>query len=63
MLCTIGNLQDYFKQVIQTSSLGKDYTFLGFNIIHTISTQGYSYFRQVIFVFVSNYILEKLYIS
>lgn len=62
-LYTIGNLQDYFKQAIQTSSLGKDDTLLGFNITHTISTQDYSYFWQVIFIFVSNYILEKLYTS
>lgn len=41
MIYTTENLQDYFNQVIQTNLLGKDYTILGFNFGHTISTQGY----------------------
>lgn len=41
MIRTTENLQDYLNQVIQSSSLGKEYTFPGFDMRHTISIQGW----------------------
>lgn len=41
MIYTTENVQDYINQFVQTSSEGKGYVFLGFNVRHTISIQGY----------------------